>query len=89
MLKTWQQKLDEISRLGPGWDQEDALRPHPRAIEKAREIGSGAEPPPNNVVPCSDGGIQLEWHNLEIEISPDGGIGLLVHGIEPWTEIHW
>lgn len=62
----WEQ---ELRGLAAGWDSYDADPITTAAINAVRSFA---------VVPCSDGGLQLEVHrdgwDIEIEISPDGRI---------------
>ena len=73
-------KLVLLLGLKEGWDSYDASQIQPRAIEKAIELllssPRGHETPSPQVVPTSEGGLQLEWHeagaDLEIMVSPIG-----------------
>lgn len=61
--------LDILAALKPGWDSYGACAIAPDAIRAARVMLSAP-----SVVPCSDGGVQLEWHrdgfDIEIRIPP-------------------
>lgn len=84
-------KLDELKNLPEDWDSYGADPISPNAIAKAKSIitsvmiafgGSiGNVVQLTDVIPIADGGVQLEWvgphAELEIEISPNGNIGLL------------
>jgi hypothetical protein len=74
-------KLEELSLLKSNWDSyggkpmtESALA-EAELLLNAFERIQAVEP---SVVPCSNGGIQIEWHRngytLEIEISPEGQV---------------
>ena len=67
--------FNELRKLKPNWDSYGALPIDERCIDKADEIlgdlwGNGEY----SIVPCSDGGVQLEQHanglDIEISISP-------------------
>jgi len=84
-------KLDELKNLPEDWDSYDADPISPIAIAKAKSIITsvmiafggiiGNVVQLTDVIPIADGGVQLEWvgphAELEIEISPNGNIGLL------------
>lgn len=61
--------------LKPGWDSYSAKPIDPRCIEKAFQLWREI-PGPWIVVPCADGGVQIEQHrdglDIEITISPAG-----------------
>ena len=68
-----ERKLQALATLLPNWDSYGG-RPSSRlALDGARRFFDGAQ-----VVPMSDGGIQLEWHlpgfDLEIDVAPDGSL---------------
>ena len=62
-----------LRELKPGWDSYDAKPIDPRCIEKAFEFWRETRGP-WTVVPCADGGVQLERHSdgldIEIRVSP-------------------
>jgi len=64
--------LDELRKLKPDWDSYKSSAIKEAAIQTA-EVLLTAEP---TVVPCSDGGLQFEWHtngiDFEFRIAPDG-----------------
>lgn len=60
-------RLDEIAKLPANWDGYGADAPWPDAIAVARRLIEALQHPPA-VVPCSDGGVQLEWHRSGFEI---------------------
>jgi hypothetical protein len=73
-------RLNELSLLKHGWDEEDALQINSQAIEATRRalrrlslLRSFQGP---SIVPTFDGFLQLEWHNpsrsLEFEYTPGG-----------------
>jgi hypothetical protein len=74
-------RLWALMRLEPGWDSYGAQVISPRAVEAALAflVQSSTKPRPS-VVPTSNGGIQLEWHNgridIEIECMPNGNVQL-------------
>jgi len=84
-------KLDELRNLPEDWDSYGADPISPNAIAKAKSILTsvmiafggiiGNVVQLTDVIPIADGGVQLEWvgphAELEIEISPNGNIGLL------------
>jgi len=84
-------KLDALKNLSEDWDSYGADPISPNAIEKAKSIITsvmsafggiiGNVVRLTDVIPIADGGVQLEWvgphAELEIEISPNGNIGLL------------
>ena len=84
-------KLDELQNLPEDWDSYGADPISPNAIAKAKSIiisvtssfgiAIGDVVQLTDVIPIADGGVQLEWvgphAELEIEISPNGNIGLL------------
>jgi hypothetical protein len=84
-------KLDELKNLPEDWDSYGADPISPNAIAKAKSIITsvmiafggiiGNVVQLTDVIPIADGGVQLEWigphAELEIEISPNGNIGLL------------
>lgn len=91
MLITAMRKLDELKNLPEDWDSYGADPISPNAIAKAKSIiisvvksfsnAIGDVVQLTDVIPIADGGVQLEWvgphAELEIEISPNGTIGLL------------
>src|SRR5215469_7571862 len=84
-------KLDELKNLPEDWDSYGADPISPNAIAKAKSIIISAMlafgriidnvVQLTDVIPIADGGVQLEWvgphAELEIEISPNGNVGLL------------
>lgn len=77
--------INKLLSLNPGWDTYGGLPASEAAARKAvniisRLISQAARPPA--IVPVSDGGVQLEWHNnnwdVEIEVHPDGNISTFV-----------
>lgn len=73
--------IDELAGLAPGWDGYDGLPVRPRVAEHAlrflQAVGDETRIVPD-VVPLSDGGLQLEWYvgacALEVSIDPDCNI---------------
>lgn len=70
----WDRKLTELSRLEKGWDSYDAKPPTPEALRAARGFLDGLGLA--WIVPCSDGGVQVEWHvngvDVEVTFQPNG-----------------
>lgn len=64
--------LTDLRRLKPNWDSYKARAITDKALQTAQVLLT-EEP---QVTPCSDGGIQFEWHvhgiNFEFRIAPDG-----------------
>jgi hypothetical protein len=64
-------RLAELAALPDNWDSYGAPRITPEALAGARELITSL-----HVVPCSSGGVQVEYHNhghdVVIEIGPDG-----------------
>lgn len=67
------ERLKELEALKENWDTYGARPITKEAIEAARSFLSTL-----TVVPCSDGGVQIEAHaigiDVEIEIGPNGGV---------------
>ena len=75
------EKFARIAVLPENWDSYGAPRVSADAIRRAaRWLESVA------VVPCSDGGVQLEWHSdgvdFEIVFSANGDIEAWMEGID-------
>lgn len=72
------EKLESLRLLKSNWDSYGAASISPEAIATASQF---LQP---DIVPTSQGGIQLEWHNfgidLEIEITPAGKVWSLYMG---------
>jgi hypothetical protein len=66
------ERLAELAALKPNWDSYGGRQITETAIKTAELL---CEEPPQ-ITPCSDGGLQLEWHdrsiNFEFRIAPDG-----------------
>jgi hypothetical protein len=83
-LKETEDTLRGFATLPEGWDSYGAKSTEPRVVDAAIELlhrivqHNTLKPA---VVPTNWGGIQIEWHtqgvDLEIEITPQGGIRLL------------
>ena len=74
-------KLEEYAQLQPCWDSYFSKPISTKAIESAKRIISDIETEVKPLfTPCTDGGLQLEWSNVDIEIefTPEGKIILLV-----------
>lgn len=65
------------TRLPAGWDSYQGEPTTQKAAVAAQRFLDALRTPPA-VVPCSDGGIQLEWHtagyDIEVAFTPDGAI---------------
>jgi hypothetical protein len=68
-----EQMFDELRGLQPGWDSYGAPPISEAAIQSAQAFLSRMD-----ITPCSDGGVQLEWHtygfDLEVEFHPNGTV---------------
>ncbi len=72
------ERIGNLSQLPLDWDSYGAARIQPPAVWQAvrllSEIMANDVPPPS-IVPTSDGGLQLEWHqeeaDLEMDVRPD------------------
>lgn len=70
--------IDELTKLDPGWDGYDGDPVLPQvaghALRLLEALGAYTQIVPD-VVPLSNGGLQLEWyvgiHEIEVEIAPD------------------
>lgn len=70
--------VDELTNLETGWDGYDGIPVLPQVAEHALAllgaIGAHTQIVPD-VVPLSNGGLQLEWyvgvHEIEVEIAPN------------------
>lgn len=73
-----------VQSLEPGWDSYDAPVITGAALDAAKRFMAMLRESSPFVVPCSDGGLQLEWHqdgfDVEIEITPEGIV-------DPWEEV--
>ena len=71
------QQIEDILNLPENWDsygsEKISLAAAATALAILKVLADKKKP---WIVPCSDGGIQLEWHydglDLEIKINPDG-----------------
>lgn len=65
------ERLAELSGLQDGWLDARTKRPSSEALAAVRDFFRGA-----NIVPMSNGGLQVEWHqagmDVECEFGPDG-----------------
>jgi hypothetical protein len=89
------ESVNALLALRRGWDSYGALPTSEHVARKAIDIlidlvGEGARMPA--IVPASNGGIQLEWHNsgrdVEIEIDATGAVTAYVEGdgvLNTWT----
>jgi hypothetical protein len=87
VVEDYEKKLADLAKLEANWDSYGGKTIDPRCIESARKgLQHCPEGMPKvRVVPCSDGGVQLEWskdgRELEIEFSPDGSVTFLRTGL--------
>lgn len=69
------QRLDELGNLPPNWDSYGAPEIDKKCIDRARRFFDFM-----SIVPCSDGGVQVEVHgggvDMEIEFKPNGRVSL-------------
>lgn len=88
-MATLAEQLDAMLRLGPSWDGYHADPPAPEVVALAKDfvaffearaggLGAGQA---IRVYPTRVGGVQIEWEDArferELELNPDGSIGLL------------
>lgn len=83
-LKEAEETLRGFATFPEGWDSYGAKSPEPHVVDAAIELlhrivqHNTLKPA---IVPTNRGGIQIEWHtqgvDLEIEMTPHGGIRLL------------
>lgn len=69
------QRIGELLRLGSSWDSYGALPISPAEAATALEIllrTADSRTPEPQIVPTSEGGLQLEWHErgIDIEVAP-------------------
>jgi hypothetical protein len=89
-------RLSELLDLPPNWNGTAAAPVEPRLAELAVNAVLASVmpedcPPLPQVVPCIDGGLQLEWHrggwDVEVQLTPMGEIWVdasEVHGDIDW-----
>ena len=79
-------KFEELKALPDGWDSYGAPALDKAIVDSARQFLQRV-----SVVPCSDGGVQLEWHthgiDMEIEFEPDGRLGVYIAAVAPNVEV--
>lgn len=59
------EQAKNLLELEEGWDTYGGLKPDPEAVAKAAELAFALQSHfsyPPNLVPLSDGNIQVEWH---------------------------
>lgn len=84
-MATLTEQLDAMLQLKPNWDGYNADPTDPAAVALAREFLAFFErvglAPTIRAYPTRVGGVQFEWEDArwerELEIDPDGTIGLL------------
>ena len=81
------ERMNELLGLQPNWDSYGARCVEKHAVETALEIlGMVMKPStsPPTVVPTVEGGIQIEWHqnniDLEVEVKPEGQVLMFRQG---------
>lgn len=82
-------RVQQLMRLGAGWDGIDAPAPSVRALTGLLDLLSTSLPRAAAVpslVPTAHGGVQAEWHrenvDLEIEVAADGHAHAWMQDIE-------
>jgi hypothetical protein len=69
-------RLTSFARLEANWDGYDGKPISSLAITAVRRFIEAVKPEYTELVPCSDGGVQIEWHvngvDVEIIFGPDG-----------------
>ncbi len=75
--------LARIANLDRNWDGNNSAPISNQAAVWAGRILANLDETVflhTSIVPCNDGGVQLEWHydshDLEVEISPDGSLSI-------------
>lgn len=72
---TLEQKLGRLAGLPANWDGEGSKSVSFTALQIAEAM---IRPP--QIVPCSDGGVQLEWHengyDIELVLGPHGTVDI-------------
>lgn len=88
-MATLLEQIDALLTLRPNWDGYNADAPIPEVVELARDFVALFDALPNRpggihaiqVYPTRVGGVQFEWddarYERELELNPDGSIGLL------------
>ncbi len=75
-------RLDQLAALGPAWDGAGAKTVSPRVLDMVRQFVASklvrdTECKPE-LVPTFEGGIQLEWHTLAVDLviesEPSGAV---------------
>jgi len=64
-------QVEHLRNLEDGWDSYGGVPPNPVALAKAEELASilvAAGWPVPALVPCGDGGVQVEWHTFGFDI---------------------
>ena len=56
-------KFDRLKALLPNWDTYGAPSIAPSILAEARAWLDSV-----HVIPCSDGGVQLEWHRNDVDV---------------------
>ena len=69
-------RLDKLRELKEDWDNDGAKAPTEEAIDTAERVLNMLREVPGQAVPCTDGGVQIEWHShgldVEFRITPEG-----------------
>jgi len=94
-IESARQRLNDLARLGPGWDDGSALPIPPALIERvwrflATDMVSGLDVQPD-IVPTFQGGLLIEWHtdavDLIIESAPASEGSFYFHDNETSEEV--
>jgi len=87
------EKLCKLAELPKGWDSYGSDPISPSCIQKAIEVLPklvNENTPMPSIVPCSNGGVQIEWHtrgmDVEIEFTPKGRIEAFVKNLKTGEE---
>lgn len=77
-----ERRFEYLSKLKHGWGSYTAIPILPESITMAREALGILKTECHGIVPCENGGIQLEWHftgfDIEITIHPKEDIDLSI-----------
>lgn len=63
--------LKSLLALPENWNSYGAPRIEPNAVAKAVQVMQALQREPH-VIPASDGGVQLEWPSVDVEITIAG-----------------
>ena len=78
-MRNPRKKLESLKKIKDNWDHDGARKTSPQAIAIGKWLINLLEPEgwePTEIVPTTDGGVQLEWHyrhmHLEVELDAEG-----------------